>query len=145
MNFIKSHKQLIILVSIIIVAIILVLILLSSFNIDYNKSEYGNRLNKIEEHKIKNTDKLIKEMEALEETKKCSYRLQGKLIYITLTMVDGVNIDKAKEIANKVLDYFEKDDLKYYDLEVILKNENGKMENYPKIGQKHKTSDAIVW
>lgn len=147
MNFIKTHKKLIIFVVIVLIAIMLVLLLLKSFNIDYSKSEYGDRLNGIKSHEIKkDTQKKLKEeLENLNEVKKCEYRLQGRLINITLTMTDGVNINDAKEISKKVLDYFNDDDKKFYDIQVFLKNENDNMEGYPKIGQKHKSRDAIAW
>lgn len=147
MNFIKSHKKLLILFIIILIAIMLILLLLKSFNIDYSKSEYGDRLNGIKSHEIKKETqkKLKEELESLNEVKKCEYRLQGRLINIKLTMTDGVNINDAKEISKKVLDYFSDDDKKFYDIQIFLKNENDKMEGYPKIGEKHKSIDSIVW
>ena len=147
MNFIKTHKKLMILLTIILIAIVLVLILLKSFNIDYSKSEYGDRLKGIEKVQIKKSavKKLEEEMSKIEQVDKCTYRLKGRLINIVLVMNDGVEVNNAKEIANKVLDYFTDKEKAFYDIQVFIKNKNEKKEGYPVIGQKHKTSDKIVW
>lgn len=147
MEFIKTHKKLCILIGIILVAIILIAIILKSFNVDYSKSEYGDRLKGIDKVEIKKETikKLEEEMNKIDQVEKCTYRLKGRLINITFTMKDGVEVNNAKEIANKVLDYFSDKEKSFYDIQVFIKNKNNKKEGYPVIGQKHKTSDKIVW
>lgn len=147
MEFIKTHKKLCILIGIILVAIILIAIILKSFNVDYSKSEYGDRLKGIDKVEIKKETikKLEEEMNKIDQVEKCTYRLKGRLINIAFTMKDGVEVNNAKEIANKVLDYFSDKEKSFYDIQVFIKNKNNKKEGYPVIGQKHKTSDKIVW
>ena len=146
MNFIKKHKTLFIMGMIIIIFIILIIIFLNIFSVDYSKSEYGNRLDGIEKVKINksSTDKLVKEIKEKEEVKDIKYRLQGRLIYITITYVETVELDRAKEIASETLNYFDEEEKTYYDMNFTLKNETEK-DGYPKLGYKHKTSDTIVW
>ena len=147
MEFIKKHKVLFIVLTIILLLVIVVFCLLKNFTVDNSKDEYGNRLDGIENVQISDTNvsKMKEEIKSLEEVSKISYRLQGRLIYIELTLKDGVVIDTAKEIATKTLEYFSEEEKKYYDIQVILNNENKELEGYPKIGYKHKTSETLVW
>ncbi len=147
MEFIKKNKKLCIIGTILLVFLILLFILLKLFSVDYSKSEYGDRLKGINDVKISSSTekKLENEMKELSEVKDCNYRLQGRLIYINITFNEGVSIDTAREVSNKVLEYFDEDEKKYYDMELILTNENKDSEGYPEMGYKHKTSESIVW
>ena len=108
---------------------------------------FPRRLKGINDVKISSSTekKLENEMKELSEVKDCNYRLQGRLIYINITFNEGVSIDTAREVSNKVLEYFDEDEKKYYDMELILTNENKDSEGYPEMGYKHKTSESIVW
>ena len=147
MKFIKKHKTLCIVCAIIFMLIILTTILLRELSVDYSKSEYGDRLDGISDVKItKSTiSKIEDEISDLDTVSKCNYRLQGRLIYIEIEYNDGVELDSAKETANKVLEYFDEDELAYYDIQFILTNKNDEASGYPEMGYKHKTSDSIVW
>lgn len=147
MEFIKKHKVLLIVLTIILLLAITAFLLLKNFMVDNSKDEYGNRLDGIQNVQISdaNTSKMKEEIKVLEEVSNISYRLQGRLIYIELTLKDGVVIDTAKEIAAKTLDYFSAEEKAYYDIQVVLNNENKEMQGYPKIGYKHKTTETLVW
>lgn len=148
MNFIKKHKVLlIVLVVIILLAIGAFFLVKTLFMIDDSVDVYGNRLDGIENVQIADeaTSKMKEEIKALEEVNEISYRLQGRLIYIEITLKDGVVIETAKEIGTKTLDYFSVEEKSFYDMQVILNNENKEIEGYPKIGYKHKTSETLTW
>ena len=147
MKFVMKHKLLFIILIIILVLVFAVSILLKEFSVDNSKDEYGDRLDGIEDVKISKSDsnKLIDGIEELEDVKKCTYRLQGRLIYITITFNEGVELDKAKEIGNKVLEYLDDEEKKYYDVQVILKSSSKDSTDFPKMGYKHKSSESIVW
>ena len=147
MEFIKTHKKLCIGILIGLILLFLLTLLYRTLSVDYSKSEYGDRLDGIENVKIsdKETSKLTSEMKDLEEVKDCTYRLQGRLVYISLTLNEEIGIDKAKELANKTLEYFDDDEKSYYDFEFILKSANKDAEGYPLMGYKHKTTGEIIW
>ncbi len=147
MEFIKKNKKLCIIGLVVLIFLILLFMLLRLFSVDYSKSEYGDRLKGISDVKISSSTskKLESEMKALAEVKDCNYRLQGRLIYISLTFNSDVSIDTAREVSNKVLEYFDEDEKAYYDIELILTNENKDSEGYPEMGYKHKSSESIVW
>ena len=146
MEFIKKHKKGVIICSIVLLVFVCLFLFLRIFMVDYKKDEYGNRLQDIDKVKISETviSKLEKEMKVLDEVENASYRLQGRLIYISLKMASGVSKDTAKEIATKTLDYFTEDEKKYYDIQIIITTSDENAE-YPIIGYKHKTSTEFVW
>lgn len=115
--------------------------------IDSKKDEYGNRLDGIESVKISDDtiSKLESELGALEEIEKVKYRLQGRLIYISLKVKDGVSTDTAREISTRILDYFDEEEKAYYDIQIIVSSVNKESEGYPFMGYKHKTEESIVW
>lgn len=147
MEFIKKHKIAIIVLSVILVLLIALFLFLKMFMIDSKKDEYGNRLDGIESVQISSdtVSKLENELGALEEVEDIDYRLQGRLIYISLKMKDGLSVDTAKEISTKVLDYFDDEEKAYYDIQLIVSSANQESEGYPFMGYKHKTAAAIVW
>ena len=111
----------------------------------HTKIEMGSKQLKDKVEISKTTvSKLKEEMAALSEVDNIDYRLQGRLIYISLKMASGVSKDTAKEIAIKTLDYFTEDEKKYYDIQIIITTSDENAE-YPIIGYKHKTSTEFVW
>lgn len=146
MEFIKKHKKGVIICSIVLLVFVCLFLFLRIFMVDYKKDEYGNRLQGIDKVKISETviSKLETEMKVLDEVENASYRLQGRLIYINLTMKEGVAVDTAKEISNKTLDYFSEKEKAYYDIQVII-NCAKDTEGYPFMGYKHKSESGFVW
>lgn len=147
MKFIKNNKLLVIFLGIVLIFIIFIIIIFSKFIINKNVDEYGNRLSGIENVAIKDSSikKMKSEFEKDEKVEKISYKLKGRLINIIFEIKDGTKLEDAKALGNKVLEYFDDEEKNYYDIEVFLKNTNEKNEEYPVIGYKHKSSDALVW
>lgn len=147
MNFIKRHKLLTIFIGLILVFIVLVSVILFQLLGGHTKDAYGNRLNNIDKVEIAKTvsDKLEKEITEDEFVIKTDYVLKGRLINILIELKDETELDKAKEIGNRVITYFTEEELSYYDIQVLVKSDNDKSEKYPIIGYKHKTREAINW
>lgn len=147
MDFIKKYKKIIIVLFVILVLLILFFSFLSIFMIDSKQDEYGNRLDGIENVKISDdtVSKIKSELGSLEEVEKVEYRLQGRLIYLSFKMKDGVSVDTAKEISTRTLDYFDEEEKSYYDIQVIISSVNEESQGYPFMGYKHKTEETIVW
>lgn len=147
MKFIKDHKLGVIFLGIVLLFIIFIIIVFSRFIINKDVDEYGTRLEGIDKVSIKKevTTTIKKEYEENEKIEKFTYELQGRLINLILEVKDGTTLDEAKELGNKTLEYFDDEEKTYYDIQVFLKNTNEKNEEYPIIGYKHKTSEALVW
>ncbi len=145
MEIVKKHKFTFITLAVLLVIFIITFLILRLVMPDYGKGYYGNRLNGIDNYKISNdTINRVKSEVSGDGIESVTYHLEGRIINITITVKPDLELDKAKESANKLLEIFTKDELEYYDLQVFLVS-SSESENYPKIGYKHKTSDAIVW
>ena len=147
MNFIKKNKLLTIFLILIIISIILVAILLMQLIGGNKKGEYGDRLNGIEKVEITSDIKnqLEKEIANEDLVTKVKYDLKGRLINIILNVKDEKEIDSIKEMGNKILSYFDEEQLSYYDIQILVNSDNEESEKYPIIGYKHKTRDTINW
>lgn len=147
MKFIKKNKYTII---VIIVFLALVVSFVEIKNIlvpDEGKAVYGNRLDGIEKHPLKTSDlesieKSIKEQEKVNDV---SSKLHGKIINITITVQDDVSINDAKTLATNTISLFTKDDLSFYSLQVFVKKENEKLNNFPIIGYKDAGSEEMFF
>ena len=107
---------------------------------------YGNRLDGINKVKISNEtyESVKKEVEDTELVEKVETRLQGKIVYTTIELKDGITVEKAKEIATNTLDNYSEDELKYYDFSFFLKWK-GEEEDTVITGNKHHNLDSITW
>lgn len=144
MEWIKEHKLLTVFFVVLVLLIIFLFIVIKPLITKNSVSEYGDRLKGIENVKIskKTYDKLKKELSENEKVEKVSTSEEGRLINVIIYLKD-VNQDEAKEIGNKVLEYFVDEEKSYYDIQIYLNAEE--IEGLPKIGYKHKTSEGIVW
>ena len=108
--------------------------------------QYGNRLDGIDKVKIasdtyKEVEEEVKENDGVEEVET---RLQGKIVYTTITFNSDVSSDKAKEIASNTLDNYTEEELSFYDFSYFLKWK-GEEEDTVITGNKHHNNDAIAW
>ena len=135
---------------IIVLAIFIILVIgcFVAYNIIFvnNQSKYGDRLDGIE--KVKITDDIknsIKEnIATLEITKNSSVRVSGKIINVTATLNDDIEVGKAKEIADKVLEKLSDDEKAFYDVQVFIKKDTDD-EKFPIVGYKHHSRENITW
>lgn len=145
MNFIKKNKKMLIALLVIVFIIILILFL---FNIIFGGNDgdvYGNRLDGISAVEIKKdeNEKMKSEINDLAEVNKVSYNIKGRLLKVIIEYNDNVELSTAKDIASKVLDYYQDNQKAYYDIEVFLTANNN--DTYPTIGYKNKNSEGFVW
>lgn len=150
MEIIKRHKGLAIVGGLSLILLIVIFAIFARMLFSFGKTEYGDRLNGLVEVNPKETEKLITEIKDLEEVADIKVRFQGKIIYMTITYFENVNTDKAKEIANKTYQYYDKKVLDYYDFGYLLIQEKevskGEKDTSFKIaGTKHPDNDYISW
>ena len=110
------------------------------------KDKYGNRLDGIDKVKISNEtfEGVKKEVTDTELTEDVSTRVQGKIVYTTITLKSDTSKDKAKEIASATLDNYSEDELKFYDFSFFLRW-NGEEADTVVTGNKHHNLDSITW
>ena len=145
MKFIKKHKGLIIVLIIVIALLVLGFIFAKNFFFsDEESAIYGSRLNGIEKVKLKDTK--LKEIEGAlaEGTTKVTVRLAGRLIYIDIKVAEGINSEAARAIGNKSLDFFSEEEKAYYDIQILMDSDTDETQ-FPILGYKHHTKQAINW
>lgn len=120
MELIKRHRGLAIVGGLSLILLIVMFAILARMLFSTGNSEYGDRLNGLVKIDSSETDKLKKEISSFEEVKSVDVRVQGKIIYINILYTDTTSKDRAKEIANKTLEYYSEEVKEYYDIGYIL-------------------------
>lgn len=120
-NLFSRHKILSIICLLAFIIVVILFYVFCSIFVGGN-DKYGNRLDGIKEVQFTKSElsDISKEIEKNGEVDSAKVRVQGKIVYLDIVFTKETSKDKAKEIANKTLDSFEKDELKFYDFEYIL-------------------------
>lgn len=149
MNVIKRHKGLAIIATLSLILLVVIFIILSRMLFQKNNSVYGDRLNEMVELDDSIKDKIINEYKEKAEVKDITYRLQGKIIYITLKLKEGTKKDKAKELASKIIEYYPEEVISYYDfgffIEEIIEKPTDEKKGFIISGTKHPNNISISW
>ena len=121
-KFAKENRVLAVIFGLAALFILIFIIMLFSILIGGGNDPYGdNRLDGIE--KVEISKKKLTNIESSindnDQVKESNVRIQGKIIYVTIDYINGVNLDKAKEIANSVLDEFSDDEKDFYGFELL--------------------------
>lgn len=155
MNLIKRHKGLAIVGSLSLILLIIILIIFARMFFGSSNSTYGDRLNNIEKLDKSIKEEIITDFKEMKEVNEVSVRTQGKIIYFTINYVAGTKVAKAKEIANKTLEYYDDDvkgsyDFGYFLVEDIVdatdhENEEDENKGFLIAGTKHPDNKEISW
>ena len=146
----KKNKQdniiLLVLIGILVVCFIVICLLFYKyFYAGISETKYGDRLDGIEEHVLK--DNLVDEIKKLytenKEVGEIKVNTKGKVIYINMEFVESVKVETAQSLAIKALDVIGEENLKYYEVQYIIKNKDN--ENFPIFGSKNANSLKVVW
>ncbi len=144
MKFVERYKWLLILCGSLLI-IILVIAYFTFYNI---KSVYGNRLEGINQVLIKEDLKndFKSNLLSLSEVDQVNIDIRGKIINIIIIIDDGINLEKAYQIADNLLTRFPNDILAFYDVQFFINLKNEVTDyTFPIIGYKNKNSHNIVW
>ena len=150
MDIIKRHKGLAIVGTLSLILLVIIFIIVKGLFFNENKSTYGDRLNGIVKIDSKIKDKIKDDFKEIKEVEEVSTRTQGKIIYTTIKFKEGTKLAQAKEIANKILTYYDEDVMMYYDFGFFLV-ENKKVESdedkkgFVVAGNKHPDNKSISW
>lgn len=147
MKYIKKNK---LTVFIIVIFVLVVFIGAYLYNLLFSgggNEAYGNRLDGIEEVEItKDQYNSIKEkIKESESVTKVTTDLKGKIVNIIITVKDDVSKDNAKKIAASSLSEFDEEQLKFYDIQIFVKKDNEKLNDFPIIGYKQNGKDGLTW
>ena len=108
---------------------------------------YGNRLEGIEEVKVteEQTADLVKELKSKDYVANASTHISGRIINVIVETKEGTKTSTAKTLGKVVLKAFDNDQLKFYDIQLFLNNENDNAKGYPLIGYKNSTDKDFVF
>ncbi len=145
-RYIKEHKIVVVAVILLLFIIVAAFFVKQVFFSNSNNAVYGNRLDGIDEVKIDSKQKkeIINNLKNDSTVKSATYELQGKIINIVITVNDDVGLDTAKSLSNKIIEKLDKDQKKFYDIQVFIKKNND-AKDFPIIGYKHRNKDNFVW
>lgn len=145
-RFIKEHKVVVVAVILMLVIIAIAFVAKQTFFSNSDNAVYGNRLEGIDAVEIdsKQKEEILNNVKNDSTVKKATYKLQGKIINIIITVNDDVGVDTAKSLSNKVLEKLDDNQKKYYDIQVFIKKENSG-NDFPIIGYKHANKDGFSW
>lgn len=121
----KYKKKIIVLVVVLILFIICFIIckqLLAYLNPNTKESVYGDRCELTESIMItdERNDAVKTAVESYENMKLSNVNVKCNLIDILITVDNSVDEQKVKEMSSKILEAFSKEELKYYDLEIMV-------------------------
>ena len=139
----KKQKKMI-LIGIIVVVVILGLLFLKSLFFVKQDRVYGNRLDGIEDVEVSESvmDEMASVFKDVEGVNSTDARENGKIINLLIDVEDTTDFNKLKEASNEVYKKLDKDQRKFYDVQVFFFGDGDK---YPIIGYLHKGGTEFVW
>lgn len=148
-RFFKEHRIFTMLMAIVIVCIVLIAtVLINVFYMGNGSNKYGNRLEGIKEVEISKSrlSDFENNIANNDKIKEVNIRLQGKIVYITIEIEPGVNIEEAEGFALKSLDEFSDEEKAFYDFNFTLKQKaTDNSEGFIISGAKNKNGTGLVW
>lgn len=135
---------------------IIVIFIIGMFAVSYlkklywdnnDKAAYGDRTEDAVNYVLE--DKEIDEIKAKikedEDIVSVDYRLDGRIIKLTICVKDEVTVSEARKKGDSYLELFSEDDLSYYSINFEFKKENKKLNDFPIEGYKHYSNIKISW
>ena len=142
MKMILKHKFTVFIIIVFIVLVVFSFFVYEMFFSNNGRPIYGNRLDGIKEVEI--TDSQMSshssKIEGNDIVEAATGRLSGRTINFTIKLKTGTKAANAKSLANSVAELFSDKEKSYYDIQVLITNENDKEAGYPMIGYKNKNN-----
>ncbi len=142
-----NNRILFILSFIILACLVTVAIVCVTMFFGGNKSPYGDRLDGMEEHALKDEDKegIISKLKESDTVTNVDVRTQGKIIYIRIEF-NNVTLDRAKEIAGTALEVINDDYKSVYDIHyTLISAGTEEVAGFTIMGAKNINRSIIVW
>lgn len=155
-NWLKNNKKKATIIGVLLLFLILIFIFLwgviAYLIPDTKESVYGDRCEITEDYPIEKgkEDKLKKFLEDYEKMELVDFDVKCNLIDIIIEVDDETSFSDVKSMSKKMLKEFTDDELKYYDIELMVKSNKDDSEDYPRIGTHHKEingsmNEEFIW
>lgn len=151
----NNKKKVIMLVTVLVLLLIFIIIsyAIVSFLMPNTKaSVYGDRCEVTRDYKVASDReaKLETFVKSQEKMKLVSFEVKCNLIDIIVEVDDSVAVSKIKTMAKSMLSEFSDDEIRHYDIELMIKSNKKDSDSYPMIGMHHKeingsSADNFAW
>ncbi len=146
-KFAKNHKKSLIKWTIILVLIIIILVyVVKLLYPDAGTPVYGNRLDGMEQILIskERKDEVINKLQANEQVTSVEVHTSGKIVNITVEVIDDVDTNLGQQFGNQALESFVDAEKAYYDFQIFISKKTNSSP-FPMVGYKNKKSSNISW
>ena len=131
-------------ITVLILVIIAILLIKNLFMFDDFQAIYGTRLEGISKVAVTNKEKTAVKNSIGDAAKKVNVRTAGRIIDILIVVSKETSLEDAKKLGEKTLESFSDEQKKFYDIQVMIETDE-ESNQYPIIGYKHQSRDAITW
>lgn len=151
----NNKKKVIILITVVVLLVVLVVIansIISFLMPNTKESVYGERCEVTRNYPVESDRKKKLEdfISKQDNMKLIAFDVKCNLIDIIVEVDDSVAVSKVKTMSKNLLAEFSKDEVKYYDIELMIRSNKKDSDSYPMIGMHHKeingsSTDSFVW
>ena len=144
MKFVKKHINLFVFLGVIILIALGVFMVKSLFFPSETTAIYGTRLDGRNKVKITNEKKDNIKNALTENTQSVTVRVAGRIIYVVVKGNAELSVETAKSFGGKVLENLTEEEKAYYDIQLLVENEENAAQ-FPIIGYKQHTKSDFSW
>lgn len=155
-KWVDNNRKKAIVIGILLVALILSAVFLigviSYLMPNTKESVYGDRCELTEEHVVdsERETKIENFLKDYEGMNLVNFEVKCNLINVIIEVDDKTSFSKVKNMGKKLLSVFNEDELKYYDIQLMIKSNKEDSDDYPRIGSHHKeingsTNEDFIW
>lgn len=143
-KYVKKNSGKVIGITVLILVIIAILLIKNLFMFDDFQAIYGTRLEGISKVAVTNKEKTAVKNSIGDAAKKVNVRTAGRIIDILIVVSKETSLEDAKKLGEKTLESFSDEQKKFYDIQIMIETDE-ESNQYPIIGYKHQSRDAITW
>ena len=147
-NLWMNNRVLFVLTTIVLVCFLVMGVVVIKYFVGVSTSEYGDRLEDIENLPLKDEDKqaIENKLKENENVQEVTVHTQGKIIYIRIVFTN-TSLDRAKEIAATTLEVINDEYKSHYDIHYTLVQEaTDTAEGYTIMGSRNiRSTSSIIW
>lgn len=155
-NWVDNNRKKAVIIGILLVALILSVVFLigviSYLMPNTKESVYGDRCELTEEHAVdgERESKIEEFLKDYDGMNLVNFEVKCNLINVIIQVDDKASFSKVKSMGKKLLSVFNEDELKYYDIQLMIKSNKEDSDDYPRIGSHHKeingsTNEDFIW
>ena len=143
----NENRVMLVLGLIVSVCIVIISIIVAQYFFGVNASNYGNRLDNIQELPFTDEAKsLIESGFESENTVSCSVDVRGKIVYVLVKFNDQVSLTDAQNKAIEVYNSMEEKYRKVYDFNVtVMQDKTENAGGYSLMGSKNVSASNFKW